>query len=94
MGKGTPCPMPPQNKQAIRDAISAFRAAGVHQDEIARSLQKLWPGCTGNHVRGVFAGLESAKLGGNSGDYKERAARVQRAKQPWTPGQPKPERTQ
>jgi len=56
MGRGTPCPMPPDNRKAIHDVVTAFHGAGISREEIARALQHLWPGCTANHVRGVIGG--------------------------------------
>lgn len=60
MGRGTPCPMPEENRDAIRTALTCFWDAGFRDlDVLAASMQQLWPGCTGNHVRGVIAGLQS-----------------------------------
>ena len=71
MGRGTPCPMPPENVQAIREAVTSFRAAGVHRNEIAAAIQHLWPGCNANHVRGVIGGLQTKPRGE---DFKRRSA--------------------
>lgn len=64
MGRGTPCPMPPENRDAIRTALTCFWESGMRdRDVLAAAMQQLWPGCTANHVRGVIGGLQSKPCG-------------------------------
>lgn len=86
MGVGTPCPMPPGNREAIHLQITTLKALGCDRFEIADKIQDIWPGCTANHVRGVIAGLKSKELGGRD----TRKQRILRTAEPWKPGAPKP----
>lgn len=84
--------MPEGMRDAIRTQITTLSALGCDVYEIAAKVQDIWPGCGANNVRGVIAGLKSAEMGGNSGFFTKRAESRRRMKQPWSPGQPKPER--